>query len=100
MASSEWSRGLISKPHAIIDAMRKRLMSCGFPSAHRFARRVERQTVPRASRQVLPSRHAIAEAKRIALARQSLPPRQIFPGISCRRALRDHAQKAAIYLAF
>jgi hypothetical protein len=61
---------------------------------------IERQTVPRTGRQVLPrGRHARAR-KSDAIARQDLPHRQFFPGRTCRVASATDAQKPAIYRAF
>jgi hypothetical protein len=61
---------------------------------------IERQSVPRTPRQVLP-RCIIFETRECdAITRQDLPSRQIFPGITCRGMSAPQPQKSPIYGAF
>jgi len=81
-------------------AINKRLIKRDFFFERDLRAVRERQTVPRAGRQVLPrGRHARMQS-RDAIARQVLPYRQIFPGRTCRIASVMDAQKPAIYRAF
>jgi hypothetical protein len=94
------SRAGISNPHAIADATNKRLISRAFLKRRIVVARVERQTMPRQAGQVLPLAPADAPAKRMSIARQILPDRQILPGRSCRHGIAHDAKKPAIYRAF
>jgi hypothetical protein len=61
---------------------------------------IERQTVPRTGRQVLPRGRHTRTRKRDAIARQDLPYRQFFPGRTCRVVSATDVQKSPIYRAF
>jgi hypothetical protein len=100
MCSSKWSRGLISKPRAMTHAINKRLIQRGFFCGRDSRAAIERQTVPRSGRQVLPHGSHAHSPKSEAITRQVLPVRQIFPGRSCRATRTSDAKKSAIYRAF
>jgi len=59
-----------------------------------------RQTVPITGGQVLPHGKRVSARFSDAIARQVLPPRQIFPGRTCRNAAATHVWKSAIHRAF
>jgi hypothetical protein len=81
-------------------AIDKRLISRDFFFERDLRMVRERQTVPRAGRQVLPRGRDARVHASDAITRQVLPHRQIFPGRTCRITPAAKAQKPAIYRAF
>jgi hypothetical protein len=80
--------------------MDKRLIERDFFAERDLPAATERQTVPRNGRQVLPRGRLAGTRESAAIARQVLPPRQIFPGRTCREVSATRARKSAIYRAF